>query len=197
MSEYLKVPVGDGKYLTIYAVPSGWRYDTGSSLATMYNAGPVGAGSVVGTLVFKVTQGPNTRAQKYRLRYDGFGVSFGVGASTPVSGQGSTEQMPSAARGQVFRLPRSGARMGQAQEAGSPTGLAGQFLLISYDRGFGAGKSSCFMFLGGSNAQAASLDKNTLLQYKYATMFDGVWGGSVSGVGFAVFRGKVYPPSGI
>ncbi len=29
--EYIKVPLGGGLYTTIYAVPSGWQYQTGSS----------------------------------------------------------------------------------------------------------------------------------------------------------------------
>lgn len=199
MSGFIEVPVGNGHCVRIYAVPSGWRYETGSSRAIMGNVGPYGGGHVDGTLVVAVSQGASARANQYRLRFDGWGVSLAKGASTPISDQKSSETMRSWALGQVLRLPRSGAPMGQAQEAGSPTGFAGPFLLASFDRGAGVGISTCLMFLGGTDENGSSFgaslaDQIHTYQYKYLLMFEGLWMGSTAGIGVSYFRGAVSQP---
>jgi hypothetical protein len=194
--ENLMIPLGGGKYLTVYAVQSGWQYQTGSSVAIMASVGPFGAGTVSGTLVFHVTQGEFARTQRYRLRFTGREVSLTAGLSPPVGGQGSSEQMPSFPQGQVYRLPRSGAPMPDSgapfaatQEAGSPTGFEGPFMMASFDSGFVGGFSKSVMFLGAPKGAATSWTSQDFFQYKYVTFFDSTWLGTTVGGPGSVSKG--------
>jgi hypothetical protein len=201
--EYIKIPLGGGLYTTVYAVPSGWEYQTGSSTLVSAGVGPISGGPVQGSVVFAVTQGKYTSPnRRYRLFFTGYDISGSLGAASPFGFQGSTEATPSTSLGQVYRLPRSGApmpgsgqRFANNQEAGGPTGFEGDFMMAAFDAGSGgAGNSTAIMFLGGARGAPSTWSQHEFIQYKYVTFFSGMWGGNSQGAGFSIIRGSVSPP---
>jgi hypothetical protein len=207
----INIPLGGGKYVPIYAEPSGWQYSTSSYIPATAGVGPsaglkagpsISAGPCAGTLVVWDTQGRFKREQKYRLGFIGTERSFSLSIGVNVlGGQVSTEQMPSGPYGQIYRLPKTGAVASDSgqpfaatQEAGSPTGFAGAFMLGSFGGGIGVNKSQCVMFLGGPPGAGRSWNQTDFITYKYVTFFWGISGGASVGLGYTVATGEVSEP---
>ena len=72
-------------------------------------------------------------------------------------------------------MPGSGQRFAATQEAGSPTGFEGDFMMATLDRGRGGtGGSLAIMFLGGAKGAPSTWAQQDFVQYKYVTFFDGM-----------------------
>lgn len=147
--------------------PSGWQFVTSESKGASYGE-VITVGGGTGSFTVQVTEGSHRRDQQYRLRYGGGEVTVGAPIpGPPVSPSYSSEDMPSGAYGQIYRLPGS---PGPAGEGGPPTGFLGKFLILSVNAGAGFVSSRAVMLLGAIDFPGTQ----TAFTFKYLTLLYGV-----------------------